>query len=296
MRSVIFGKVFVVALIPLFASVSQASDPPAGPVATVDWGQLKESGRLKSGEIVLGENGQPDRLKLVNEQAGVRSIPLCELDSPPIKTDSYALRGKIRYENVVGNGFLEMWNHFPGEGEFFSRTMDSSGPMGMVTGSSPEREFILPFHTFGQAPAPKKLAINLVLNGPGTVEIGPLELVPIDSISAGGSDWWSGSTAGLMGGIGGTILGLLGGVIGTLTGVGKGRKLVLSLAATMAGMGTLILIGGIYAAIAGQTYNVFYPLLLLGGMMAIAGTAILCVAPGRFRDHELRRMQALDIS
>ena len=111
-----------------------------------------------------------------------------------------------------------------------------------------------------------------------------------------GSDWWSGSTGGLIGGIGGTILGLLGALIGTLTGVGKGRKIVLTLAAFMAGMGGLIMLGGIYAVVAGQSFNVFYPLLLLGAMMAIGGAAILCVAPGRFRDRELRRMQALDVS
>jgi hypothetical protein len=274
-----------------------AKEASAAPVATVDWAQLKETGKLKSGEVVPSQDGAAARLKIVNTAAGTTSIPLCEIESPAITTASYAVRGKIRYENVVGTGFLEMWNHFPDKAQYFTRTMDTSGPMSSVTGTSPEREFILPFHTLGQAPAPAKLVINLVLNGPGTVEIGPLELIPIDSIMAtGGADWWSGSTGGLVGGLGGAFMGLMGAVIGILTGLGKGKKLVLGLSAFIAAAGALQLAFGIVAVSTGQPYSVYYPLLFMGSMMIIAGTACLCLAPSRFRSHELRRMQTLDLS
>lgn len=294
MSTVLFRHLFLIAFVLWSSVVSQAADSPRSPVVTVEWNQLKDEGRLKTGEIVRGQNDQHDHLKLVHEKSGNHLITLWEMDAPPITTPSYALRGTIRYDNVVGSGFLELLNHFS-DGVYFTRTMDTMGPMQSVTGTSPEREFILPFHTLGQVPAPKKLVLNLVLNGPGTVEIGPLELIAIDTPAAmSGSGWWSDSTGGLIGGIGGTILGLLGGLIGTLAGVGKGKKLVLVVSTTMAGLGAMVLITGIYGVATGQPYAVFYPLLLLGGMMTLTGLVTLFVVPSRFRDIELRRMQALD--
>jgi hypothetical protein len=263
----------------------------------VQWGKLQELGQLKDGEVVPGKNGQPDRLKIVNTDTGQRSIFLCDLVAPPITTPSYALRGTIAYEDVVGNGYLEMWNHFPDGGSYFTRTMDPTGPMAVVTGNSPGREFLLPFHMSRKSPAPRKLEVNLFLNGPGTVEIGPLELIAIDAMALrNGGEWWSGPTAGMFGGIGGTLLGLLGAVIGVLTGVGKGKPVVLTLSAIMAAAGGLVMIGGLAAVLSGQPYHVFYPLLLLGGMMTVGGTISLFVAPGRFRDHELQRMRTLDLT
>lgn len=294
MRPCLFG---LTALMLLQGSHTLAKEPPVTPVTTVEWSQLKEAGKLKSGEVIPGQDGKPAQLKITHTAIGTTSIPLCEIEGPPITTPSYAVRGKIRYENVVGTGFLEMWNHFPDKGQYFTRTMDTSGPMSTVTGTSPEREFILPFHTLGQAPAPTKLVINLVLNGPGTVEIGPLELIPIDSMmDASAADWWSGSTGGLVGGLGGAFMGLMGAVIGVLTGLGKGKKVVLALSGFIAVTGVFALICGIVAVSTGQSYNVYYPLLLMGSMMVIAGTTCLCLAPGKFRSHELRRMQAMDLN
>lgn len=292
--SVDFGRLVV--LVVLSAGICAAGEAPKSPVATVDWVKQQEAGALKSGEVVTDHDGTSPRLKIVNTKTGTQSIPLCEIVSPAITTPSYAVRGKIRYEIVVGVGFLEMWNHFADAGQYFTKTMDTSGPMGMVTGTSPEREFILPFHTLRQTSAPTKLVINLVLNGPGTVEIGPLELVPIDEMTAmGGADWWSGQTGGLIGGLGGTMLGLLGALIGALSSAGKGRRLVLVLSGAVAAVGIVVLTLGIVAISTGQSYNVYYPLLLLGGMMCLGGIVSLCVSPARFRSHELRRMQALDL-
>lgn len=263
---------------------------PSAPLLTVKWDQLKAEGKLKSGEIVAEGNGS--WLKIVNEAQGPQKVPLCELISPPVKTPSYAVRGKIRYQSVTGIGFLEMWNHFDGDAQYFSRTLGTDGPMQMVTGTSPEREFLLPFHTLGKAGAPKKLELNLVLNGPGTVEIGPLELVEIPAMAAGA--WWSGSTGGLIGGIGGSIIGILGGVVGTLVGIGRGKRIVMALAGTMAILGVAVFLTGIVSVINGQPFEVYYIMLMIGGMTAFFGGLTMAIAPGRFRASELRRMQAID--
>lgn len=267
------------------------------PVATVQWDQLKSEQKLKSGEVISGKEGQSSWLRIVNTDAGTRSIPLCVIDAPAITTPSYAVRGRIRYENVAGVGFLEMWSHFgPGE-QYFSRTLGTEGPMQMVTSTSGERDFELPFHTGGQAPSPKKLVLNLVLNGPGTVEIGPLELVPIEPLAgmAGASEeWWSGQTAGLLGGLGGAMIGVIGAAIGILAGMGRGKKLIQVLSALITVVGVIALASGIYAVINQQPYSVYYVLLLLGVQMTLGGIACLVFIPYQFRMRELRRMQALD--
>lgn len=265
------------------------------PVATVRWDQLKSEQKLKSGEVISGNEGQSGWLKIVNTDAGTRSIPLCVIDAPAITTPSYAVRGRIRYENVVGVGFLEMWNHFGTGEQYFSRTMGTEGPMQMVTGTSGERDFELPFHTGGQAPAPKKLVLNLVLNGPGAVEIGPLELVSIEPLAGmSGEEWWSGQTAGWLGGLGGSMIGIIGGTIGILAGMGRGKKLIQVLSALITVVGMIAVAMGIYAVILQQPYSVYYVLLLLGGQMTLGGIACLVFIPYQFRIRELRRMQALD--
>ena len=277
------------------ANPSIAEDHPA-PVTTFQWEKLKAEEKLKSGEVVDGKEGQSSWLKIVNTDAGLRSIPLCVIDAPAITTPRYAVRGRIRYENVTGVGFLEMWNHFGAGEQYFTRTMGTDGPMQMVTGTSKERDFELPFHTGGQAPAPKKLVLNLVLNGPGTVEIGPLELVSIEPMAGltGGSEWWSGQTAGWIGGLGGAVIGILGAAIGVLAGMGRAKKLILAMSALATVVGVFAVASGIYAVIIHQPYSVYYVLLMLGGYLTLGGITCLIVIPYQFRMRELRRMQALD--
>src|SRR5258706_160420 len=75
----------------------------------------------------------------------------------------YAIIGKIKYESVEGDGFLEMWNYFPPakpgspEEKYFSRTLGESGPMGKITGSSDWRVFKVPFNRTGTSNAPARL-------------------------------------------------------------------------------------------------------------------------------------------
>lgn len=266
------------------------------PVLEIRWESLKDDGKLKSGEIVAGEKNESDRLKLVNDSNGPKVFPLCELVKPPITTPSYAIRGKVRYQNVNGVGFLEMWNYFDGGGHYFSRTLGTEGPMQMVTGTSSEREFILPFHTGGKAPAPNRLEVNLVLNGSGTVEVGPLELVAIESIDFGDASgaWFDGRTAGILGAVLGTFIGLMGGIVGTLVGIGKGKPFVVALASAMLGLGLTLLAIGIVAVTFRQPFPVYFVLFLSGGMMTLMGALIMGIAPMRYRQQELRRMQALD--
>jgi hypothetical protein len=202
----------------------------------------------------------------------------------------------VKYERVAAGSYLEMWNHLP-EGAFFSRSLDQSGPMGRLEGSSGWREFVLPFFNREGGPPPTKLELNLVLAGAGTVEIGPLALVQFASAEnpfADSSAWWSDRQAGLLGAIVGSALGILGSLIGWLGSAGRARGFVLNTLKTIAWLGVTGLVVGTVALLSGQPYPVYYPLLLSGGISAALGFSLPRSLNRRYEDLELRRMQALD--
>ena len=200
---------------------------------------------------------------------------------------------------MVGDGYLELWNHFPGYGPFFSRTVEDRGPMRALRGSSDWREFVLPFYITGNRDtSPTRLVLNVVLPGKGTVYLGPLRLVQYhgaaDPMTAAGA-WWSDRTAGWLGGIGGSMLGVLGGVIGLLGGRGKARRLVVALLGFMLVVGVASLIAGLIALLRSQPYGVYYPLVLLGILCTVLPTVMLATVRRRYEQAELRRMNAMDV-
>ena len=69
------------------------------------------------------------RLKSESRRRGDDATVLTILQ-PKITTDFYAVTGEVRYDNVEGDGFLEMWNHFGETAAYFSRTLGITGPLG----------------------------------------------------------------------------------------------------------------------------------------------------------------------
>jgi len=106
--------------------------------------------------------------------------------------------------------------------------------------------------------------------------------------------WWGGKTAGLIGAIGGSTLGLTGGILGTLAGTGRGLRFVLRFVPILIALGVLCASAGAVALLLGQPYAVYYPLLLLGGVTAGVCGGLFPVLRRRFRQIELRKVQALD--
>ena len=96
-------------------------------------------------------------------------------------TKFYALRGKLRYKNVDGTGYLETWNEFPEQGQpnirAFSRSLAEYGPFGKLSGTSDWRDVFIPFNAEGTKQPLAKLELNLVLAGAGEVEITDLQLI-----------------------------------------------------------------------------------------------------------------------
>ena len=157
------------------ANPARASGVPlVKKLAEYDWKDLAAQGRL--GEGVTQTLDGHTVLKIENPGNAPINARLVTIENPPIKAMRYAVSGEIRYENVQGQGYMEMWSVFP-EGRYFSRTLEETGPLGQLTGTSGWREFTLPFDRTGTGNAPNRIEVNLHLPGRGVVFVGPLRLV-----------------------------------------------------------------------------------------------------------------------
>lgn len=115
-----------------------------------------------------------------------------------------------------------------------------------------------------------------------------------DPLAAPGQ-WWSGRTAGLVGGIAGSLFGCLGAVFGILVGAGKARGFVTWLSRTTIALGLAGLAAGVVALSQSQPYCVYYPLLLLGVIVVgVFGPLHVVVLGRRYEELELRKMAAMD--
>ncbi len=75
---------------------------------------------------------------------------------------------------------------------------------------------------------------------------------------------------------------------------GRSRDAVLGAMWAGLGAGIVTFAVGLYAVVDGQGYGVYYPLLLLGGLLALLCGSGYPVIRRRYEAVELRRMHALD--
>jgi hypothetical protein len=267
-------------------------------VTSIGWRELAEAGKLKVGTVVDSPTGVAGpSLRLIHRGPQPMTFPLVTIDRPPINMARYALRGRVTYNAVSKDSYLEMWSYLA-EGAFFSRTLGENGPMQRLEGSSGQRAFVVPFSNREGGAPPERLVFNLVLTGAGTVEIGPLELVQFaanEDMFADDNAWWSERQGGALGGVIGSVLGIVGAVIGWLASAGRAKGFVLSALTAIAWLGIAALVGGAGALVGGQPYAVYYPLMLLGAISAGLGLFLPRALNRRYQDLELRRMQALDV-
>lgn len=240
-------------------------------------------------------------------------VKLLEIANPRLSTTAYAITGQVKYDNVQGTGYLEMWNYFPPlrpgmpEGQYFSRTLGESGEMGKISGTCDWRDFTLPFDPTGESSPPTRLEINLILPGRGTVYLTPVKLVKYSgplfesNFSKGSSSsrtspggWWSTRQSAIVGGIGGSLFGCFGALIGGLAGSGKARRFVLATTRLFTAFGVLLTIAGIIAVLCKQPYAVWWPLILLGVISALVCGANLNPIKKRYENLEIRRMASMD--
>lgn len=253
------------------------------------------------GGTVITQDGT-SVLKIENTSGLPLTVRLMTVSNPPVTAQFYSIVGDIKYANVQGDGYLEMWNYFPNgnaalpEEQYFSRTLGVSGEMGKISGTCDWRRFSLPFDRTGASSPPKRLEINLVLPGNGTVYLRPMSLSEAASSSPSktSAGWWSEGQAGLIGGIGGSVIGCFGALLGTLCGFGKARRFVLTTTKILSALGVLLALAGIVALVQKQPYAVYYPLLLGGFICAPVFGVNLRTVRKRYDDLEIRRMTSID--
>lgn len=104
----------------------------------------------------------------VTEPTVVRLFEVGDID---IEDARLIYQARIRTEGVEGQVYLEMWCHFPGKGEFFSRGLQTplTGTTGWTTEETP---FFLK-----KGENPDNVKLNLVINGKGTAWIDDIRLL-----------------------------------------------------------------------------------------------------------------------
>src|SRR6185295_7627493 len=142
-------------------------------IRSIDWRELAAAGLLTSGTVITAPVGiTGPSLRVVHESAASARFPLATIERPGITATRYAIRGSVKYQSAAAGSYLEILNYLP-DGAFFTRTMDESGPLQRLEGSSSWRAFELPFVNRDGGAPPDKLVINLVMGGTGSVELGP---------------------------------------------------------------------------------------------------------------------------
>ena len=150
-------------------------------VRKISFSALKAEGRLAGGAIVPAGGGTRfESLRVTNPDGVTRTIPLFEIDEPGLKIPRYVICGEVSGEGIEGKAYLEMWSFFSGGERYFSRTLAEVGPMGSLSGTFGFRPFNLPF-TAKPGMMPEKLAVNVAFQGRGTVSLGNLLLLELDS-------------------------------------------------------------------------------------------------------------------
>ncbi len=98
-------------------------------------------------------------------------INLAEVTDLAIDDAVLVYAALARSENLEGTAYLEMWCHFPGGGQYFSRGLDS------VTSGTSGWQPIATRFLLEEGQKPDRVTLNLVINGRGTVWIDDVRLV-----------------------------------------------------------------------------------------------------------------------
>ena len=111
--------------------------------------------------------------------------------------------------------------------------------------------------------------------------------------------WWNAHDGNLIGAYGGAAIGVLGGILGTAAGIlaprGRAKGFIVGAFVGMSLVGAAVLCAGVVALATGQPWHVWYPLVLIGGIVVIVLPMQLPALRARYRQAEMRRLEAEEL-
>jgi len=129
-------------------------------------GIITQSGVQFDKEVSNDGNGS---LRMVATEPTV--VRLFELGDIDVENARLIYQAKVRTEGIEGQVYLEMWCHFLGKGEFFSRGLQT--PLtGTTNWTTEETPFFLK-----KGENPDNVKLNLVINGKGTAWIDDIRVL-----------------------------------------------------------------------------------------------------------------------
>ena len=163
--------VFCMSVVIIFAIVACAKSPKevvelkTFPVDSME-GIITQSGDEIDKKVSSDGNGS---LKITATEPSV--VRLFEVGDIDVENARLIYQAKVRTENVEGKVYLEMWCHFPGKGESFSRGLQT--PLtGTTNWTTEETPFFLK-----KGENPDNVKLNLIIDGKGTAWIDDIRLL-----------------------------------------------------------------------------------------------------------------------
>jgi hypothetical protein len=98
-------------------------------------------------------------------------VELYQIDDIDIQDALLVYQAELKTAGIDGQVYLEMWCHFPGLGEFFSRGLNDP-----LTGSTDWTSAATPF-ILKQGQNPDRVRLNLVIDGRGTAWVDNIRLL-----------------------------------------------------------------------------------------------------------------------
>ena len=129
-------------------------------------------GIINRSDSILDKNISSDRngsLRIITRKPA--TVRLFELGDIDVENARLLYQARLRTEGVTGQVYLEMWCHFPGKGQFFSRGLESP-----LSGSTEWTTQEIPFF-LKKGENPDDIKLNLVINGTGSVWIDDIRLL-----------------------------------------------------------------------------------------------------------------------
>ena len=165
MRNFVLGMCVILILVGCSKAPQKVVELKRFPINSLE-GIITQSGVQFDKEVSSDGNGS---LKIIATEPTV--VRLFELGDIDIENARLIYQAKVRTEGVEGQVFLEMWCHFPGKGEFFSRGLQT--PLtGTTNWTSEETPFFLK-----KGENPDNVKLNLVINGKGTAWIDDIRVL-----------------------------------------------------------------------------------------------------------------------